>query len=192
MPVPGTSLTLTGRLAEEYGYGDHAECINNADTFNGLYILELNFSCFLMFLLSKISIMKKIFGSISRRRLASGTGLLISLFLISTGCTKSDNTYGDTTGTGTKGGPGANEVFIQGNAFSPSTITVDVNTTVKWTNKDGVVHTVTSDDGSFNSGSIPNNGTFSYTFTTAGTFNYHCAVHTGMTGIVKVNSVGGY
>jgi plastocyanin len=81
---------------------------------------------------------------------------------------------------------GTNEVLIQGNAFSPGTITIAAGTTIKWTNKDGVNHTVTSDSGLFDSGSFGNGGTFSRQFNTAGTFPYHCTIHSGMLGTVIV------
>jgi len=100
--------------------------------------------------------------------------LLAVIFLtlaISSGCSKSNNT----TPT-----PGANEVFIQSFAFSPSTITVSVNTTITWTNKDAATHTVTSDNGLFDSGNLNTNATYSRQFTLAGTFNYHCTYHTTM------------
>jgi plastocyanin len=82
---------------------------------------------------------------------------------------------------------GANEVYIQGSAFSPATITVAVNTTVVWTNKDGIAHTVTSDTDVFDSGNMAANATYSFTFTTAGTYPYHCTYHPGMLGSVVVN-----
>jgi plastocyanin len=90
---------------------------------------------------------------------------------------------GSTGGTG----PGANEVFIQGMAFNPQTITVTAGTTITWTNKDQVAHTVTSTTGLFDSGSINTNGTFTHTFTATGTFSYYCKIHTYMTGSVSAN-----
>jgi amicyanin len=77
--------------------------------------------------------------------------------------------------------------------FSPATITVKVGTTVIWTNKTGAPHTVTSDDGkTFDSGiNTPiaaNGGTFSFTFTKAGTYTYHCQIHPFMTATVIVQS----
>lgn len=96
-----------------------------------------------------------------------------------------DNMYG-MGGTGSKGSPGTNEVWIQGMAFTPSTITVTAGTTITWTNNDGVAHTVTSNTGLFESGSISNNGTYSHLFTTVGTFPYHCAIHTSMKASVVV------
>ena len=83
--------------------------------------------------------------------------------------------------------PGPNEVFIQGKAFDPGTITVVANTTITWTNKDGVAHTVTSNTGLFDSGTINANGTYSHMFSTAGTYPYHCTIHPSMTASVKVN-----
>jgi plastocyanin len=83
--------------------------------------------------------------------------------------------------------PGPNEVFIQGMAFDPGTITVAANTTITWTNNDGVAHTVTSNTGLFDSGTISANGTYSHMFATAGTYPYHCTIHPSMTASVIVN-----
>ena len=83
--------------------------------------------------------------------------------------------------------PGPNEVLISNYAFNPATLTIAANTTVTWTNKDGVGHTVTSDTGVFESGTLNTNGTFSYTFTTPGSYPYHCTPHPYMTATVIVN-----
>lgn len=80
----------------------------------------------------------------------------------------------------------ANEVFIQNMAFSPSSITVNAGTTVKWTNKDNMLHSVTSNTSVFDSGDMNLNSIYSYTFTTVGTYSYHCKFHPEMTGIVTV------
>jgi plastocyanin len=109
---------------------------------------------------------------------------LISIAVISNNCTKSSN---NTTVTGGTGGPPANEVYIQGMAFNPVSITVTAGTTIKWTNKDAVTHTVTSSTNLFNSGNMTNGATFSYTFATAGTYSYYCAIHTYMVAAVTVN-----
>lgn len=69
------------------------------------------------------------------------------------------------------------EISIVNYSFSPDTLTIKTGTTVTWTNQDSVVHTVTSDTGLFDSGSLEKGKTFSYTFSTAGTFAYHCAPH---------------
>ncbi len=81
-----------------------------------------------------------------------------------------------------------NEVYIKGMAFMPATLTVTTGTSVKWTNKDAVSHTVTSDAGLFDSNDIAPNGKYSHTFSTVGTFNYHCSIHTSMTAKIVVNA----
>jgi plastocyanin len=80
----------------------------------------------------------------------------------------------------------ANAVTITGMAFSPTTITVKVNTTVKWTNKDSVAHTVTSDTGLFDSGNLIPGAGFSHLFVAAGVYNYHCTYHSNMIASVIV------
>ena len=73
--------------------------------------------------------------------------------------------------------------------YSPSTFTVKVGTTVTWANHDGTAHTVTTKGSSlFDSGVIPTGGTYKYTFTQAGTFDYYCTIHPWMTGKIVVTS----
>jgi amicyanin len=106
--------------------------------------------------------------------------LLFAILLIS-GCTQS------TGGNQGNPQPSANSVDIKNFAFSPSTLTIKVGETVTWTNDDSTSHTVTSDSGSeLGSGSISPGQTYSHTFNTAGTFDYHCSIHTSMKGEVIV------
>lgn len=77
-------------------------------------------------------------------------------------------------------------VSIQNFAFSPGTIQVTAGTTVTWTNNDQTTHTVTADDGSFDSGDVAPGGTFSMTFNTPGTISYHCKIHPFMTASIVV------
>jgi plastocyanin len=74
--------------------------------------------------------------------------------------------------------------------FNPVTITVIIgqNNTVTFTNKDTAIHTVTADDGSFDSGNIQAGASWTYTFNTPGTFPYHCIYHSWMKGTVVVLS----
>lgn len=81
---------------------------------------------------------------------------------------------------------GTYEVAIQSNGFMPVNMTVPVNTTVTWTNKDASAHTVTSDDDLFDSGSINSGGTYKHQFTAAGTYTYHCNIHPDMIATVIV------
>lgn len=71
-------------------------------------------------------------------------------------------------------------VEISGSNFSESTLTIRVGTVVTWTNTSDNEHTVTSDDGVFNSSVSDGGGTFSFTFTETGEFPYHCEIHRSM------------
>jgi plastocyanin len=95
--------------------------------------------------------------------------------------------YSTGSGTGSMGGSTGMtpSMSIHLYSFKPQTDTVAAGTTVTWTNSDGVAHTVTSNASAFNSGNIAPAGTFSFTFTTAGTFPYTCTIH-GMTGTIVV------
>jgi len=80
-------------------------------------------------------------------------------------------------------------IDVQGFKFPPN-MDVAVGTTVTWTNKDSTGHTVTSGtrpnkDGKFD-GQLPASGTFSFTFTTAGTYQYFCTIHSSMNGTITV------
>jgi plastocyanin len=71
-------------------------------------------------------------------------------------------------------------VAIQDYNFTPATLTVPVGTIVQWTNQGQDTHTTTSDSGAWDSGTLTNGKTFSFTFTKAGTFAYHCTFHAGL------------
>jgi plastocyanin len=89
-------------------------------------------------------------------------------------------------------------VPISNFSYQPSTVTVPAGSTVTWTNNDPAPHSVTADRGSFDSspGCSPNatrpclaqGATFSHTFGVAGTFTYHCLVHSFMHGTVVVTA----
>ena len=78
------------------------------------------------------------------------------------------------------------EVKIDNFSFGPETLTIAVGTTVTWTNRDDIPHTVVSTDGVFKSKVRDTDEKFSYTFTKAGTYPYYCSVHPKMTGKVVV------
>jgi plastocyanin len=78
-------------------------------------------------------------------------------------------------------------VNIAGFAFSPDTITIAVGDSVTWSNGDSVSHTATADDASFDTGTIGAGTSKSVTFSTAGTFAYHCRIHSSMTATVVVS-----
>ena len=115
-------------------------------------------------------------------------GAVLALAFMS--CSKSDNDTTPTPPGGNGGGGGgggtATTINIYNMAF-PASTSVKKGTVVKWYNEDSYAHTVTSNDGSsFNSGNLAARATFSYTANTAGTFNYHCNYHSGMTGTLIV------
>ena len=84
--------------------------------------------------------------------------------------------------------PTANaDVKIDNFSFGPQELTVAVGTTVTWTNRDDIPHTVVSTDGVFKSKVRDTDEKFSYTFTKAGTYPYFCSVHPKMTGKVVVH-----
>jgi plastocyanin len=80
-------------------------------------------------------------------------------------------------------------VTIQGQAFAPTTIDALPNDRVTWSNTSDQTHTVTADNGLFDSGYLSAARTFSYTFTTPGTYAYHCIIHRGMVGEIDVREV---
>jgi plastocyanin len=82
--------------------------------------------------------------------------------------------------------PAAVEVKIDNFSFGPAAITVAVGTTVTWTNRDDIPHTVVSNDKIFKSRVLDTDEKFSYTFTNPGTYPYFCSVHPKMTGKVIV------
>ena len=82
-------------------------------------------------------------------------------------------------------------VKIDNFTFSPQRLTVKAGTTVTWTNEDDIPHTVTSSEKKFKSKVLDTDNVFSFTFTTAGTFEYFCSLHPHMTGTIVVEAVTG-
>jgi plastocyanin len=83
---------------------------------------------------------------------------------------------------------GGNAVAVEGFAFVPSTLEVLSGTEVTWTNRDPTTHTVTAEDGSFDSGPLDQGGTFAMTFNEPGTVAYFCSIHPTMKGTVTVQA----
>ena len=77
-------------------------------------------------------------------------------------------------------------VAIADFAFSPPMLTITAGDTVTWTNEDQAVHTATSVTGAFDSGDLAQGASFSFTFTTPGTYAYLCSPHPDMTGQIVV------
>lgn len=87
---------------------------------------------------------------------------------------------------------GATQVSVTNDVFTPARIQVALGTTVTWTNRDNVPHNVTlspvvmTSSDNWQSGLLSPGQSFSYTFTSRGTFQYYCQQHPGMTGTVIV------
>ena len=80
----------------------------------------------------------------------------------------------------------ATEIKVDNFTFGPGTLTVPVNSTVTWVNKDDIPHVIASNDGLFKSKALDTDDKFSYTFTKAGTYPYYCSIHPKMQGKVVV------
>jgi plastocyanin len=114
------------------------------------------------------------------------SGLILSAVLFVGGCS-SASTPGPTGGASPPAGGGSgSSVEIKGRAFNPNTLSVKVGTKVTWTNDDSTAHTVTFDTGGNKSDHLSNGATYFVTFSTAGSFAYHCSIHPDMTATVTV------
>lgn len=82
---------------------------------------------------------------------------------------------------------GAATITVADFAFSPKELTVKAGTAVEIKNTQGVPHTFTADDASFDQELDPDGGA-TVTFAKAGSFPYFCEIHKTMTGTVTVES----
>jgi plastocyanin len=114
------------------------------------------------------------------RRLAA-----VLLLTLCAGCSSS-NTPTTSPTNGTPVSIVAGSTTLSTTAYSPNPVTVAVGGTVTWMNNDTTPHTATGDDNSYNSGTIAPGGQFSRTFSTAGSYPYHCTLHPNMVGTVRV------
>jgi plastocyanin len=78
-------------------------------------------------------------------------------------------------------------IHISGFSFQPASITITQGTNVTWINDDPTFHTVTADNGSFNSGNLQHGDNWSFVFGNFGEYKYHCAIHPSMKGTIIVN-----
>jgi amicyanin len=79
------------------------------------------------------------------------------------------------------------KVSIDNFTFSPQQLTVKTGTTVTWTNRDDIPHVVAGPP-AFKSKAMDSDDTFSFTFTTPGTYQYFCSLHPHMTGTIVVEA----
>jgi plastocyanin len=78
-------------------------------------------------------------------------------------------------------------VDIKNMMFTPSQVTIEKGSTVKWVNNDDTAHTITADNGKGpNSQTVEPSKSYEFTFNEAGSFQYHCNFHAAMHGTVVV------
>ena len=83
-------------------------------------------------------------------------------------------------------------VGIDNFTFNPATVTVKAGTTVTWTNKDDIPHGIAATNNTFKrSQALDTDDSFSFTFTTPGTYQYFCYIHPHMTGTIVVEAATG-
>lgn len=102
------------------------------------------------------------------------------------GCFSERTTATDPPGGDLCASPTASTVRIRGFAFEGGEIRVGRGTRVTWVNCDSEPHTSTADAGTWRSGLLGPDATYSRTFDEAGRFPYHCEPHPFMTGTVVV------
>jgi amicyanin len=83
------------------------------------------------------------------------------------------------------------KVNIDNFTFGPEKLIVKAGTTVTWTNEDDIPHTVASSTKAFKSKALDTDDSFSFTFTTPGTYEYFCSLHPHMVGTVVVEPAEG-
>jgi plastocyanin len=81
---------------------------------------------------------------------------------------------------------GDETVKIDNFTFEPAQLTVKPGTTVTWINEDDIPHTVVATNKTFRSKALDTDDKFSFTFTTAGTYEYFCSLHPHMKATVTV------
>ena len=80
----------------------------------------------------------------------------------------------------------ANVVTIDNFSFTAPELTVAVGTTVKWVNHDDIPHNVVASNKAFRSKPLDTDDSYSFTFASAGTYDYFCGLHPKMQGKIIV------
>lgn len=77
-------------------------------------------------------------------------------------------------------------INIDNFAFGPDTLTISPGTTVTWTNRDDIPHSIVEVNDRFRSKALDTDGSYSFTFTQSGTYDYICGLHPHMKGKIIV------
>lgn len=127
-----------------------------------------------------------------RSKVLSGVGAGV-LALAFAACGSSDTSGGSSSSTPADATPAAVTIHVVPDPtnvgkYDPSSTTAKIGDTVKWTfEDDSSPHTVTAEDGSFDSSQKSKGDTFTFKFGKAGTFTYHCTLHANMKGSITVS-----
>ncbi|MEY2568815.1 MAG: hypothetical protein QOE35_3344 [Actinomycetota bacterium] len=109
---------------------------------------------------------------------------VLALALAAGACGSSSD--GGSASNTTAAGATGTTVTLKDLKFNPDTLRVHAGDTVTWKWGESVLHNITAKDSSFKSDN-KSDGTFTHTFDKAGTYNYECTLHSGMTGEVDVS-----
>ena len=112
-------------------------------------------------------------------KICVATGLAVAVFAVATALPAASAHVAET------------EVKIDNFAFAPQRVVVKAGTTVIWINDDDIPHTVASSAKLFKSNALDTKDKFSFTFTTAGAYEYFCSLHPHMTGTIVVEGATG-
>jgi len=82
-------------------------------------------------------------------------------------------------------------VAIEDFYFEPTDAAIASGDKITWINEGSAPHTVTADDGSFDSGVLNPGDTYTVTFSGSGTVSYYCTIHPNMVGSVTVGGEAG-
>ena len=120
--------------------------------------------------------------------------VLAVLVVVSIAAAQSSPDQGQSPSSSGQADPAQNTnltVSIHDHAFDPSELSVAPKTTVTWVNNDTVAHTVTADDGLFDSGALQPGGAYNVWFKGSGQVAYHCTIHPDMKGSLVVGGASG-
>jgi plastocyanin len=116
---------------------------------------------------------------------ASAMVMMLALTASVAGAQQPQNMMGQSTT------PKTWKVAIEDFYFEPANAAIQPGDTIMWVNEGNTPHTVTADDGSFDSGTLQPGESYSHTFQSAGMVPYHCSIHPSMTGSVTVGAAAG-
>ena len=125
--------------------------------------------------------------------LGAGASLALGVVACGNGAPAASGSGGGAAcpGTASASGGASPDVNVQATdalQFTPNTSTVKVGQVIQWKNTGSVLHNITFDQGCLNDGAFSPGASWSIKFTAAGTYNYQCTIHPGMTAKLTVTS----